>query len=59
MVSSAWPRVEHAIMEVAKESGTGVELQPALQQKAVGQVRRKARGFLQEMVANVSPTIIR
>ncbi|KAG7267874.1 hypothetical protein CRUP_003454, partial [Coryphaenoides rupestris] len=52
-------RVEHAIMEVATEADAGVELQPALQQKAVGQVRRKARGFLQEMVANVSPTIIR
>ena len=46
-------------MEVATEPGAGVEIQPALQQKAEGQVRRKARGILQEMVANVSPAIIR
>uniref|UniRef100_A0A8C5AYM8 Glycerol-3-phosphate acyltransferase 1, mitochondrial n=1 Tax=Gadus morhua TaxID=8049 RepID=A0A8C5AYM8_GADMO len=52
-------RVEQAIIEVASEPGAGLESQPALQQKAEGQVRRKARGILQEMVANVSPTIIR
>ncbi|XP_059892227.1 LOW QUALITY PROTEIN: glycerol-3-phosphate acyltransferase 1, mitochondrial [Gadus macrocephalus] len=52
-------RVEQAIVEVASEPGAGLEGQPALQQRAEGQVRRKARGILQEMVANVSPTIIR
>ncbi|KAJ3608064.1 hypothetical protein NHX12_025114 [Muraenolepis orangiensis] len=51
-------RVEQAIMEVAMEPGDEAESQAALQHKAVGQVKRKARGFLQEMVANVSPTII-
>nr|XP_055032488.1 glycerol-3-phosphate acyltransferase 1, mitochondrial isoform X2 [Misgurnus anguillicaudatus] len=44
-------RLESAIIEVAAES----EDDP----KADSKVRRKARGFLQEMVANISPAFIR
>ncbi|XP_030629098.1 glycerol-3-phosphate acyltransferase 1, mitochondrial isoform X2 [Chanos chanos] len=49
-------RVENAIVQVASES-SDVESGP--DQKAVSKVRRKARGFLQEMVANISPAFIR
>ncbi|XP_026996400.2 glycerol-3-phosphate acyltransferase 1, mitochondrial [Tachysurus fulvidraco] len=44
-------RVQSAIEDVASETRTD--------QKAVSKVRRKARGFLQEMVANISPSLIR
>lgn len=44
-------RVQSAIEEVASETKPD--------QKAASKVRRKARGFLQEMVANISPSLIR
>uniref|UniRef100_A0A7N6F7L6 Glycerol-3-phosphate acyltransferase 1, mitochondrial n=1 Tax=Anabas testudineus TaxID=64144 RepID=A0A7N6F7L6_ANATE len=34
-------------------------IQPGQEQKAVNKVKRKARAFLQEMVANISPAFIR
>uniref|UniRef100_A0A667YVE1 Glycerol-3-phosphate acyltransferase 1, mitochondrial n=1 Tax=Myripristis murdjan TaxID=586833 RepID=A0A667YVE1_9TELE len=51
-------RVENAIVAVAAESEPAVS-QPGQENKAVSKVRRKARGFLQEMVANISPAFIR
>ncbi|CAB1312170.1 unnamed protein product [Coregonus sp. 'balchen'] len=47
-----------AIVEVATElDPTATEA--GVERKAVSKVRRKARGFLQEMVANISPAFIR
>ncbi|XP_068161129.1 glycerol-3-phosphate acyltransferase 1, mitochondrial isoform X2 [Antennarius striatus] len=46
-------RVEGAILTVASE------VDPARGQKAVGKVKQKARVFLQQMVASVSPAFIR
>ncbi|KAM4623473.1 glycerol-3-phosphate acyltransferase 1, mitochondrial isoform 1-T2 [Polymixia lowei] len=51
-------RVESAIVEVATDSEPAAS-QPGQEHKAVSKVRRKARGFLQEMVANISPAFIR
>lgn len=51
-------RVQDAIMEEASEvsaaSGTG-QLDPRI----ISKVKKKARRILQEMVANVSPALIR
>uniref|UniRef100_A0A4W4GPK8 Glycerol-3-phosphate acyltransferase 1, mitochondrial n=1 Tax=Electrophorus electricus TaxID=8005 RepID=A0A4W4GPK8_ELEEL len=51
-------KVQSAIVEVASEAGAA---DPGAQadQKAVHRERCKARGFLQEMVANISPSLIR
>ncbi|XP_062330657.1 glycerol-3-phosphate acyltransferase 1, mitochondrial [Osmerus eperlanus] len=51
-------RVESAIVEVATDSDPAAS-EPGQEYKAVSKVRRKARGFLQEMVANISPAFIR
>uniref|UniRef100_A0A4W5NTN6 Glycerol-3-phosphate acyltransferase 1, mitochondrial n=1 Tax=Hucho hucho TaxID=62062 RepID=A0A4W5NTN6_9TELE len=51
-------RVESAIVEVATELDP-VATEAGVEHKAVSKVRRKARGFLQEMVANISPAFIR
>ncbi|KAM3859350.1 glycerol-3-phosphate acyltransferase 1, mitochondrial [Diretmus argenteus] len=51
-------KVESAIVEVATESEPAAS-QPGQEHKVVSKVRRKARGFLQEMVANISPAFIR
>ncbi|XP_071394117.1 glycerol-3-phosphate acyltransferase 1, mitochondrial [Centroberyx affinis] len=51
-------RVESAIVEVATDLEPPAG-QPGQEHKAVSKVRRKARGFLQEMVANISPAFIR
>uniref|UniRef100_A0AAY4EZR5 Glycerol-3-phosphate acyltransferase 1, mitochondrial n=1 Tax=Denticeps clupeoides TaxID=299321 RepID=A0AAY4EZR5_9TELE len=51
-------KVETAIVDVATEAsscGQGGEVD----QRAVSKVRQKARGFLQEMVASISPAFIR
>uniref|UniRef100_A0A3B3R7Z7 Glycerol-3-phosphate acyltransferase 1, mitochondrial n=1 Tax=Paramormyrops kingsleyae TaxID=1676925 RepID=A0A3B3R7Z7_9TELE len=50
--------VEKAITEVASEMAP-VTAEPTAEQQAVVRVRRKARGILQEMVANISPAFIR
>ncbi|XP_030058597.1 glycerol-3-phosphate acyltransferase 1, mitochondrial [Microcaecilia unicolor] len=51
-------RVQKAIVEVASEkSALGPSGEP--DQKAVSRVKRKARWILQEMVANISPFLIR
>uniref|UniRef100_A0A8C9W8Z3 Glycerol-3-phosphate acyltransferase 1, mitochondrial n=1 Tax=Scleropages formosus TaxID=113540 RepID=A0A8C9W8Z3_SCLFO len=47
-------RVEKAITEVASDTSV-----PSPGRKAIEKMRRKARGILQEMVANISPTFIR
>lgn len=52
------PRVESAIVEVATELDPAAT-EAGVEHKAVSKVRRKARGFLQEMVANISPAFIR
>lgn len=36
-----------------------VVMQPGQEHKAVSKVKQKARAFLQEMVANISPAFIR
>ncbi|XP_015238581.1 PREDICTED: glycerol-3-phosphate acyltransferase 1, mitochondrial [Cyprinodon variegatus] len=51
-------RVEAAILKVATEADAVVG-QPGHEHKAVSKVKQKARAFLQEMVANVSPAFIR
>nr|XP_006630906.1 PREDICTED: glycerol-3-phosphate acyltransferase 1, mitochondrial [Lepisosteus oculatus] len=51
-------RVEKATIEVASENSPGV-MESRIDRKAVSRVRRKARGILQEMVANISPSFIR
>lgn len=50
--------VERAIAEVASETAP-VTAEPTAELQAVVRVRRKARGILQEMVANISPAFIR
>ncbi|CAM4710861.1 hypothetical protein PO909_012608 [Leuciscus waleckii] len=50
-------RLECAIVEVASEGD--VDAESEVDPKAVSKVKRKARGFLQEMVANISPAFIR
>ncbi|XP_028332626.1 glycerol-3-phosphate acyltransferase 1, mitochondrial [Gouania willdenowi] len=51
-------RVETAIVDVATDTVADGR-QPGKEQKAVTKVKQKARAFLQEMVANVSPAFIR
>uniref|UniRef100_A0A673JFC6 Glycerol-3-phosphate acyltransferase 1, mitochondrial n=1 Tax=Sinocyclocheilus rhinocerous TaxID=307959 RepID=A0A673JFC6_9TELE len=51
-------RYQVAIVEVASE-GASTDAESGVDSKAVSKVRRKARGFLQEMVANISPAFIR
>lgn len=47
-----------AIEKVATDLDSSV-IQPDQKQKTVSKVKQKARAFLQEMVANVSPAFIR
>lgn len=51
-------RVEDAIVTVATDLDAAAS-QPGQEQKAVSKVKQKARAFLQEMVANISPAFIR
>lgn len=51
-------RVVSAIEKVATDLD-GSAIQPDHKQKTVSKVKQKARAFLQEMVANVSPAFIR
>uniref|UniRef100_A0A671NM48 Glycerol-3-phosphate acyltransferase 1, mitochondrial n=1 Tax=Sinocyclocheilus anshuiensis TaxID=1608454 RepID=A0A671NM48_9TELE len=51
-------RYQVAIVAVASE-GASTDAESGVDSKAVSKVRRKARGFLQEMVANISPAFIR
>ncbi|XP_062859106.1 glycerol-3-phosphate acyltransferase 1, mitochondrial [Trichomycterus rosablanca] len=51
-------RVQSAIDEVASESGAA-DNETGTDQKAASKIKQKARGFLQEMVANISPNLIR
>uniref|UniRef100_A0A9J8D9V5 Glycerol-3-phosphate acyltransferase 1, mitochondrial n=1 Tax=Cyprinus carpio carpio TaxID=630221 RepID=A0A9J8D9V5_CYPCA len=51
-------RYQVAIVEVASE-GASTDAESGVDSKAVSKVRRKTRGFLQEMVANISPAFIR
>uniref|UniRef100_A0A8C2I292 Glycerol-3-phosphate acyltransferase 1, mitochondrial n=1 Tax=Cyprinus carpio TaxID=7962 RepID=A0A8C2I292_CYPCA len=51
-------RYQVAIVEVASE-GAGTDAESGVDSKAVSKVRWKARGFLQDMVANISPAFIR
>uniref|UniRef100_A0A8C4ENY7 Glycerol-3-phosphate acyltransferase 1, mitochondrial n=1 Tax=Dicentrarchus labrax TaxID=13489 RepID=A0A8C4ENY7_DICLA len=51
-------RVESAIVKVATDVDTAAS-QPGQDHKAVSKVKQKARAFLQEMVANISPAFIR
>ncbi|XP_062374562.1 glycerol-3-phosphate acyltransferase 1, mitochondrial isoform X1 [Sardina pilchardus] len=51
-------RVEAAMVEVATD-GEGGEQGEEADQKALQKVQRKARNLLQEMVANISPGLIR
>lgn len=51
-------RVESAIVKVATDMDAAAS-QPGQEQKAVSKVKQKARAFLQEMVANISPAFIR
>uniref|UniRef100_A0A673MJY6 Glycerol-3-phosphate acyltransferase 1, mitochondrial n=1 Tax=Sinocyclocheilus rhinocerous TaxID=307959 RepID=A0A673MJY6_9TELE len=51
-------RYQFAIVEVASE-GASTDAESGVDSKAVSKIRRKARGFLQEMVANISPAFIR
>uniref|UniRef100_A0A671YDT5 Glycerol-3-phosphate acyltransferase 1, mitochondrial n=1 Tax=Sparus aurata TaxID=8175 RepID=A0A671YDT5_SPAAU len=51
-------RVESAIVEVATDLDAAAS-QSGQEQKAVSKVKQKARAFLQEMVANISPAFIR
>lgn len=51
-------RVESAIVTVATELEVAAS-KPGQEHKAVSKVKQKARAFLQEMVANISPAFIR
>ncbi|CAI5658799.1 glycerol-3-phosphate acyltransferase 1, mitochondrial [Oreochromis aureus] len=51
-------RVENAIVTVATDLDAAAS-QPGQEHKAVSKVKQKARAFLQEMVANISPAFIR
>uniref|UniRef100_A0A3B5B6A2 Glycerol-3-phosphate acyltransferase 1, mitochondrial n=1 Tax=Stegastes partitus TaxID=144197 RepID=A0A3B5B6A2_9TELE len=51
-------RVETAIVKVATDLDAASS-QPGQEHKAVSKVKQKARAFLQEMVANISPAFIR
>ncbi|XP_070783315.1 glycerol-3-phosphate acyltransferase 1, mitochondrial isoform X2 [Enoplosus armatus] len=50
--------VESAIVKVATDLDAAAS-QPGQEHKAVSKVKQKARAFLQEMVANISPAFIR
>lgn len=50
--------VENAIVTVATDPDAAAS-QLGQEQKAVSKVKQKARAFLQEMVANISPAFIR
>uniref|UniRef100_A0A3Q3F127 Glycerol-3-phosphate acyltransferase 1, mitochondrial n=1 Tax=Labrus bergylta TaxID=56723 RepID=A0A3Q3F127_9LABR len=51
-------RVENAILTVATDFDAAAS-KPGQELKAVSKVKQKARAFLQEMVANISPAFIR
>uniref|UniRef100_A0A8C9ZH96 Glycerol-3-phosphate acyltransferase 1, mitochondrial n=1 Tax=Sander lucioperca TaxID=283035 RepID=A0A8C9ZH96_SANLU len=51
-------RVESAIVTVATDLDAAASL-PGQEHKAISKVKQKARAFLQEMVANISPAFIR
>lgn len=51
-------RVESAIVQVATDADVS-ENPPGQEHKSVRKVKQKARAFLQEMVANISPAFIR
>lgn len=51
-------RVETAIVKVATDVDAATS-QTGQEHKAVSKVKQKARAFLQEMVANISPAFIR
>lgn len=51
-------RLECAIVDVASK-GDSADAESGVDPKAVSKVKRKARGFLQEMVAYISPAFIR
>ncbi|TRY64646.1 hypothetical protein DNTS_003097, partial [Danionella cerebrum] len=51
-------RLECAIVEVGNEAGKP-DAESGTDPKAVSKVRRKARGMLQDMVASISPALIR
>ncbi|KAG9267889.1 glycerol-3-phosphate acyltransferase 1, mitochondrial [Astyanax mexicanus] len=51
-------KVQTAIVDVASEA-SAADLEAGADQKAISKVRRKARNFLQEMVASISPSLIR
>ncbi|MBN3297207.1 GPAT1 acyltransferase, partial [Amia calva] len=51
-------RVEKATIDVAIESNPDA-MESNVDPKAINKVKRKARGILQEMVANISPAFIR
>ena len=50
--------MERAIEKVATDMDDAAG-QPGQQNKAISKVKQKARAFLQEMVANISPAFIR
>uniref|UniRef100_A0A672L6V7 Glycerol-3-phosphate acyltransferase 1, mitochondrial n=1 Tax=Sinocyclocheilus grahami TaxID=75366 RepID=A0A672L6V7_SINGR len=47
------------VVENVLNSSASTDAESGVDSKAVSKVRRKARGFLQEMVANISPAFIR
>ena len=51
-------RMETAILKVATDFEAAAS-KPGQEHKAVSKVKQKARAFLQEMVANISPAFIR
>lgn len=58
MLLLVFHRVVSAIEKVATDLDSSA-IQPDQRQKTVSKVKQKARAFLQEMVANVSPAFIR
>lgn len=50
--------MESAIVKVATDPDAAA-IQPGQEHKSVRKVKQKARAFLQEMVANISPAFIR
>uniref|UniRef100_A0A672N394 Glycerol-3-phosphate acyltransferase 1, mitochondrial n=1 Tax=Sinocyclocheilus grahami TaxID=75366 RepID=A0A672N394_SINGR len=47
------------VLNNSRYQGASTDAESGVDSKAVSKVRRKARGFLQEMVANISPAFIR
>uniref|UniRef100_A0A8C1I7P1 Glycerol-3-phosphate acyltransferase 1, mitochondrial n=1 Tax=Cyprinus carpio TaxID=7962 RepID=A0A8C1I7P1_CYPCA len=47
------------VLNNSRYQGAGTDAESGVDSKAVSKVRRKARGFLQDMVANISPAFIR